>query len=230
MRSRLSLAILAALACVLFGAVSAMAQGGDLVSAEWGRRGRRVDVTPRVRSLMRNGVLNFQVTRFVLGIDPDPHQVKDLLIRVRRWDGQVEDYDFPEKGTVNLQLDPDDGYRQFEARRRDGDDDDRYRDHDGDRDRDYDRDLDYDRDRDYDRHGPRLRILRAYYGAEGQFVDVTDSLRGQMNDGRLFIRVDNRSMGADPLPGQRKWLRVLYFFDGERKSVVVEEKTDLQLP
>jgi DnaJ-like protein len=224
MRSRLSLAILAALACVLSGAVSAMAQGGEFVSAEWGVRGNRVDVTPRVRSLMRNGVLNFQVTRFVLGIDPDPHQVKDLLIRVRRWDGQIEDYDFLEKGMVNLQLDPDDGYRQSEERRRDRDDDDGYRD------RDRYRDRDHDRDGVYDRHEPRLRIVRAYYGAEGQFVDVTDSLRSQMNDGRLFIRVDNRSMGVDPLPGHRKWLRVLYFSDGERKSVVVEEKTDLQLP
>lgn len=221
MKSRFMPALLAGLACVLFSAASAMAQGGELVSAEWGVRGNRVDVTPRVHSLMRNGVLNFEVTRFVLGVDPDPHRVKDLLIRVRRWDGQVEEYDFLERGVVNLQLDPDGGYRQFEERRRDRDDD-RYRDH--------DRDGDHDRGRGYERRGPRLRIVRAYYGAEGQFVDVTDALNSQITDGRIIIRVNNASMGADPLPGHRKWLRILYLNDGERRSVVVEEKTDLQLP
>jgi hypothetical protein len=211
MRSKLALATLG-LACLLFSAGSAVAQGGELVSAEWGLQGRRVDVTPRVRSLLRNGMLNFEVTRFVLGIDPDPHRVKDLIIRVRRWDGQIEEYAYAEKSVVSLELDAEGGYRQFEHRhwrdrddRRDGDDDD-------------------------DRRGPRLRILRAYYGAEGQFINVTDVLRQRVDDGTIYIRVDNYSMGGDPLPGYRKWLRVLYSYNGERRSVVVDEKTDLQLP
>jgi hypothetical protein len=210
MRSKLALVVLG-LACLLFAA-SAVAQGGEFVSAEWGVQGRRVDVTPRVQSLMRNGVLNFEVTRFVLGIDPDPHRVKDLIIRVRRWDGQIEEYAYVEKSVVNLELDPEVGYRQFEHRhwrdgddRRDGDDDD-------------------------DRRGPRLRILRAYYGAGGQFINVTDALQQRVDDGRIYIRVDNYNMGGDPLPGHRKWLRVLYSYNGERRSVVVDEKTDLQLP
>jgi hypothetical protein len=179
---------------------------------------------------MRNGVLNFQVTRFVLGVDPDPHQVKDLLIRVRRWDGQMEEFDYIERGAVNLELDPEDGYGV--DRRHWRDDDDRYRDHDRDehgyRDRDRDDDHDGDRDRGWRRH--EFRILRAYYGGEGQFANVTDALQNQLVDGRLYLRVDNRSMGLDPLPGRRKSLRVLYWFDGERRSVFVEEKTDLQLP
>jgi DnaJ-like protein len=220
MRSRLALAILGGMACLLFSASSAMAQGGELVSAEWGVQGRRVDVTARVRSLARNGVLNFQVTRFVLGVDPDPHRVKDLLIRVRRWDGQVEEYDYAERGVVNLELDPEYGYQPSE------------RGHWGDRDdeRRGDHDRDGNHDRDYDRRGPRLRILRAYYGAEGQFINVTDALQGRIDDGRIYIRVDNNSMGGDPLPGRRKWLRVLYSYNGERRNLVIEEKTDLQLP
>jgi hypothetical protein len=226
MRSKLTQAILG-LACLLFSAGSAMAQGGELVSAEWGVRGSRVDVTPRVRSLMRNGVLNFEVTRFVLGIDPDPHRVKDLIIRVRRWDGQIEEYAYAERSVVNLELDPDGGHQALE-RRHWRDDDDRYRDHD--RDGGHDHDRDRDRDRDDDRRGPRLRILRAYYGAEGQFINVTDALEQRVDDGRIYIRVDNYNMGGDPLPGHRKWLRVLYSFNGERRSVVVDEKTDLQLP
>ena len=211
MRSKLALAMLG-LAWLLLSAASAMAQGGEFVSAEWGVQGRRVDVTPRVRSLMRNGVLNFEVTRFVLGVDPDPHRVKDLIIRVRGWDGQIEEYAYPEKSVVSLELDPEDGDRQFAHRhwrdrddRRDGDDDD-------------------------DRRGPRLRILRAYYGADGQFINVTDALQQRVDDGRIYIRVNNYNMGGDPLPGQRKWLRVLYSYNGERRSVLVDEKTDLQLP
>jgi hypothetical protein len=222
MRSRLTLAILGGLACLLFSAGSAMAQGGELVSAEWGVQGRRVDVTARVRSLARNGVLNFQVTRFVLGVDPDPHRAKDLLIRVRRWDGQVEEFDYAERGVVNLELDAEDGRQQPEHKR--------WRDHDDDRNGDHDRDGDRDRDGDGDRRGPQLRILRAYYGAEGQFINVTDALQSRIDDGRIYIRVDNYSMGADPLPGHRKWLRILYSYNGERRSVVVDEKTDLQLP
>ena len=211
MRSKLALATFG-LASLLFSAASAVAQGGELVSAEWGVQGRRVDVTPRIRSLMSNGVLNFEVTRFVFGIDPDPHRVKDLIIRVRRWDGQIEDYAYAEKSVVRLELDAEGSYRQFEHRdwrdrddRRDGDDDD-------------------------DRRGQRLRILRAYYGAEGQFINVTDALRQRIDDGRIYIRVNNYSMGGDPLPGHRKWLRVLYSYNGERRSVLVAEKTDLQLP
>ena len=239
MKSRFMLTIFGGLAYVLLAAAPTFAQGGQLVSAEWGVRGRRVDVTPRVQSLMQNGVLNFRVTRFVLGVDPDPHEVKDLLIRVRRWDGQIEEFGYLERGAVNLELDPEGGYEMDRRRWRDEDahrdrdrDNDRYRERDDDRYRDRDRDDDRYGDRDHDR-GPRrhgLQILRAYYGAEGQFVNVTDALQNQIVDGRIYLRVNNASMGVDPLPQRRKWLRVLYWSDGERRSVFVEEKTDLQLP
>ncbi len=75
-----------------------------------------------------------------------------------------------------------------------------------------------------------MRILRAYYGAQGQFINVTEALRSRMEDGRLYLHVDNYSMGGDPLPGAHKWLRVLYLYDGQRRNVVVDEKTDLRLP
>ena len=232
MKSRSMLKILLAAACLIVAGGSALAQGGQLVSAEWGVRGRRVDVTPRVQNLMRNGVLNFQVTRFVLGVDPDPHQVKDLLIRVRRWDGQMEEFGYIERGVVNLELDPEDGFAVERKHWRD--DDDRYRDHDRDddrfRDRDDDRYRDHDRDHNRGWHRRELRILRAYYGAEGQFVNVTDALQSQLVDGRIYLRVNNASMGADPLPGRRKELRVLYSVGGERKTLFRDEKTDLQLP
>lgn len=201
---------LTGLACMLFLAGSAMAQGGELVRAEWGVPGNRVDVTARVRSLVRDGVLQIEVTRFVLGVDPAPHQNKDLIIRVRRWDGEVEEFKYPERSTAALELDPQDRWDR--------------------RDRDDHRDQGDRRDEAFEHHEHGFRVLRAYYGAGGQFVNVTDAVRSHMDDGRLFLHVDNYSMGVDPLPGVHKWLRVLYVLDGERRSAVVDEKTDLRLP
>ncbi|HTT24364.1 MAG TPA: DUF3395 domain-containing protein [Candidatus Sulfotelmatobacter sp.] len=204
--SRLILGV-ATLACMTLFAGSALAQGGELVRAEWGVQGNRVDVTSRVRTFIHDGTLQLEVTRFNLGIDPAPHQNKDLIIRVRRWDGKVEEYKYPERSVCSLELVPPD--------RRE------VREH-GDWDRDH--------DRDYDRHERGLRILRADYGVEGQFVDVTDALRSRMGDGRISVRVDNYTLGVDPAPGVHKYLRVEYIFRGERRNVMVDEKTFLQLP
>lgn len=209
MKLRALAGVLAGFACMLFLAGSAMAQGGELVRAEWGVPGSQVDVTARVRTFFHDGMLQFEVTRFNLGIDPAPHQNKVLVIHVRHWDGDIKDYSYPERSTVNLELDPEDRWERREERREER--------------RDY-------RPQGYQRHESGLRILRAYYGAEGQFMNVTDALRSRVGDGRLYLHIDNYSMGGDPLPGRRKWLRVLYSIDGERRNVVLEEKTDLQLP
>lgn len=202
---------LAIVICMILIAGSAQAQGGEMVRAEWGVPGNRVDVTSRVRTFVHDGVLQLEVTRFNLGIDPAPHQNKDLVIRVRRWDGKVEEYKYPERSTCTLELVPPD---RREAREH----------------HDWDGDHDRDRDRDYDRHEHGLRILRADYGVEGQFVDVTDTLRSRVGDGRLSVRVDNYTLGVDPAPGVHKYLRVDYVFRGERRNVMVDEKTFLQLP
>ena len=77
----------ASLACMLVLAGSALAQGGELIGAEWGVPGRKVDVTSRVRTFVHDGVLQLEVTRFNLGIDPAPHENKVLVIRLREWDG-----------------------------------------------------------------------------------------------------------------------------------------------
>lgn len=202
--------VLTALACTILLAGSALAQGGELVGAEWGVPAAKVDVTSRVRTFMHDGILQLEVTRFVLGIDPAPHQNKTLVLRIRHWDGAVREYSYPERSTVNLELDPED---QGEWREQ-------YEHHDRD---------DY-REEGYERRERGLQIMRAYYGAEGQFANVTDALRSRMDDGHLFLHVDNYSMGVDPLPGVHKSLRVLYVIDGERRNIVVDEKTDLRLP
>jgi len=90
---------------------SAAAQGGALVAAEYGARDRRVDVTPQVRSFMHDGILQFDVKDQNLGVDPARNHVKELFIRIRHWDGAVEEFRFPEYSHVSLELDPDAGYQ-----------------------------------------------------------------------------------------------------------------------
>jgi len=144
-----------------------------------------------VRSFMHDGVLRFDVTDQTFGADPARGHVKDLYIRIRHWDGNVEEFHFPEYSHVNLMLDPERGYEWH--------------------------------DRDF-------HIMRAFYGGNGHFVDVTEQLRSMKRDGRLFVVVDNRSMGVDPDPSVPKVLRVLYWNDGQRMHKVVPERAELRLP
>jgi hypothetical protein len=205
----------ASLACMLVLAGSALAQGGELVGAEWGVPGRKVDVTSRVRTFVHDGVLQLEVTRFNLGIDPAPHENKVLTIRLREWDGDIKDYSYPERSVVRLELDQQDWHARREEHEH--------------HEREERRAEGYQRD--YEHHERRLEILRAYYGAEGQFANVTDAVRSRIDGGgRLYLRVDNYSMGVDPLPGVHKRLRILYTIGGERRNIVVDEKTDVQLP
>jgi hypothetical protein len=200
----------AGLACLLLLAGSAFAQGGELIAAEWGVRGHMVDVTPRVRTFIHDGVLQLEVTRFNLGIDPMPHVNKVLVIRLREWDGDIKAYNYPERSVARLELDPDDWHARREEHER--------------------HEREERRERAYEHRERGLQILRAYYGAEGQFMNVTDTVRSQVADGRLYLHVDNYSMGGDPLPGVHKRLRIMYTIGDDRRNVVVDEKTDLQLP
>ena len=169
----------------------ASAQGGELVAAEFGAGNHRIDVTQRVRSFMHDGVLRFDVSDQTFGADPARGHVKELFIRIKHWDGQVEEFRFPEYAHVNLVLDPDRGYEW---------------------------------------HDREFHIMRAFYGGAGHFVDVTETLRHETREGRIFIPVENRTMGGDPDPEVHKVLRVLYWHDGQRRQVVVPEHGELRLP
>src|ERR1700756_3960315 len=145
MKSRLW--ALAGFACMLLLAGSAVAQGGELGGADWGVPGRKVDVTARVRTFIHDGVLQLEVTRFNLGIDPAPHENKVLVIRLREWEGDIKDYGYPERSVPRIELDPGDGHARREEHER--------------------HDRDERRDQAYDRRGRGVQILRAYYGADG---------------------------------------------------------------
>ncbi|MFY9790996.1 MAG: hypothetical protein WA474_05035 [Candidatus Sulfotelmatobacter sp.] len=191
MKQRFITAVVNGLTLMFLLAGSAAAQGGQLVAAEYGAGNHRIDVTPQVRSFMHDGVLQFDVNDRNLGVDPAHNHVKELFIRVRHWDGNVEEFRFPEYAHVNLELDPERGYEW---------------------------------------HDHEFHIMRAYYGGAGHFVNVTEQLRGMKHDGRLFLVVDNRSMGVDPDPSVPKVLRVLYWHDGQRQQIVVPEHSELRLP
>jgi len=191
MKQRFSAVVVGCLTFIFLAASSAAAQGGELVAAEYGAGDRRVDVTQQVRAYMHDGLLEFDVKDQVFGVDPARNHVKELFIRIRHWDGQVEEFRYPEYSHVRLVLDPERGYEW------------------------------HDRD---------LHVMRAFYGGAGHFVDVTELLRSMIRDGRLFVVVDNRSMGGDPDHEVRKVLRVLYWHDGQRRQVVVPEHAELRLP
>lgn len=110
MKARLLASAIGGLACLLLVAGSAAAQGGELVAAEYGSGNHRVDVTPQIRSFVHDGMLRFEVNDQTLGVDPARNHVKELFIRVRHWDGQVEEFRFPEYAHVSLALDPERGY------------------------------------------------------------------------------------------------------------------------
>jgi len=191
MKHRVVARLIGGLAFIILLAGSAAAQGGQLVAAEYGAGDRRVDVTPQVRSFMRDGILQFEVSDQNLGVDPARYHVKELFIRIRHWDGNAEEFRFVEHDRVNLELDPDAGYNW---------------------------------------HDRELHIMRAYYGGAGHFVNVTEQLRSYKRDGRVFVVVDNRSMGGDPDPYIHKVLRVLYWHEGNRHQIVVPEHAELRLP
>jgi hypothetical protein len=110
MKQRLVTSVVVGVACMFLFAGLAAAQGGTLVAAEFGDRDHRVDVTPQVRAFLHDGILQFDVTDRNLGVDPARGHVKELFIRVRHWDGNVEEFRFPEYAHINLEFDPDAGW------------------------------------------------------------------------------------------------------------------------
>lgn len=82
-----------------------LGQNGDIVGADYGAGRNFADVTNQVRSMARNGSLNFRVSNDAFGVgDPAPNQVKTLRLRVRDAYGRAQTYQYREGQTVSLQL------------------------------------------------------------------------------------------------------------------------------
>lgn len=75
-----------------------------------------------------------------------------------------------------------------------------------------------------------LRIMRAQYGADFRYVDVTDRLNALIQGDQLRLRINNDSMGGDPARDRHKELTVVYIFNGQQFRARVREGDALNLP
>jgi len=83
-------------------------------------------------------------------------------------------------------------------------------------------------DNNLDDHRPAVRIVRALYGAQGHYADVTGIVSQLARDGKPF-RVSNETFGVDPYPDQRKWLKVSYLHGKKHYNQQYEEGDRVQL-
>ena len=67
-----------------------------------------------------------------------------------------------------------------------------------------------------------LRVLRAEFGVEGAFYDVTEKLNSMIKNDTLELKADISIFG-DPKPNVTKQLSVIYIHDGSYHSKVMNE-------
>ena len=202
---------------VILAAASLAAYAQDahwqLVRAEYGAGNSWADVTSRIASLIQGNSLDTTVNNDTLGGDPAPGMPKTLRVTVRNEYGRQEVLSYHEKDTISLSVSTSDaGFGRRDAR-----------------DNDHDRDRARDR-RDYRRADSGLRILRADYGTQDRFADVTARLNSQVQNNILNLRITNDTMGGDPADDRRKTLTVWYVYNGRPAQVVVNEKDTLTIP
>lgn len=71
-----------------------------------------------------------------------------------------------------------------------------------------------------------FKILKAFYGAEQKWNDVTDKVAGVIGEGKS-VMVGNEQFG-DPIRGKSKQLVVVYTVNNELRSVVTGERKELK--
>lgn len=213
--------IIISLAILLIAALSSPAQSRrwELLRAEYGSGGNWVDVTDRVRALVNGDTLNMRVDNFTLGGDPAPGARKTLRLRVRDDSGREQLLTYPEKESFSLSIrsgyagnpggagnyggPPQPGY-YADAGNYGGPPQPAY--------------------------GGGLQIIRADYGIDNRFANVTSRLASLVQGNSLSLRVTNETMGGDPAEDHPKALNVWYSFNGRVANVTVNEKDTLNLP
>ena len=73
-----------------------------------------------------------------------------------------------------------------------------------------------------------LEILRAEYGympedGKPMVRDITERLRARVKNGEICVQVGNDFAGGDPAFMKRKNVRIVYRYDGEEKTLLMEE-------
>jgi DnaJ-like protein C11, C-terminal len=78
--------------------------------------------------------------------------------------------------------------------------------------------------------GRQLHINNAIYGKNGKGMNVTNTLRGMIQNNTLDVKVNNKNLGGDPNVGADKNVKVEYTYQGRTMTKVVKEGDRLQLP
>jgi hypothetical protein len=178
--------------------------GLQVMQADWGSGNRRMDVTTRVSALLSgNGMV--KVNNANLGGDPAVGADKVLRIYARDMQGQVRELSYKEGSNIDASqfynYGGSGGYPGYPA------------------------------NPGYPGGGGGdLQIVRAYYGLNNRTNDVTQLLRGRMQNGSLVIQVNNNNMGGDPAVGGDKVLTVIYRYQGREQTSTVKEGNTLRIP
>ena len=191
-----------ALAVAEEGQRSGMASNG----ADWGSGNRRMDVTNRVRTMLSgNGMV--RVNNANLGGDPAVGADKVLRISARDMQGQVREFSYKEGSNIDASQFYNYGGGAYPGK------------------------PGYPGNPGIPGAGDGdLQIVRAYYGLNNRTNDVTQLLRGRMQNGTLVIQVNNNNMGGDPAVGGDKVLTVIYRYQGREQTSTVKEGNTLRIP
>jgi DnaJ-like protein C11, C-terminal len=181
--------------------------GLQVMQADWGSGNRRMDVTSRVRTLLSgNGMV--KVNNANLGGDPAVGADKTLRIYARDMQGQVRQLSYKEGSNIDAS--------QFYNYGGGGG---------------YPGNPGYPGSPGIPGGGNgNLQIVRAYYGLNNRTNDVTQLLRGRVQNGTLVMQVNNNNMGGDPAVGGDKVLTVIYRYQGREQTSTVKEGNTLRIP
>ena len=77
-------------------------------------------------------------------------------------------------------------------------------------------------------NGQNFRVLKAEYGADNRWLDVTDRVQNLVRGEGVAFRVDGDTL-TDPLPGMQKTLRVRYVYGGRTRTDNFPDLADVRL-
>jgi hypothetical protein len=171
--------------------------------AQYGTNSQYADVTSRLSSQVQNDQLNIRVNNDTMGGDPARSSTKTLRVNYT-YDGRTNEILLNENDQLNLPGNHNGGGT-------------------------YGNNGNYNNSSNYN-NSRELQIDRAEYGANNRYADVTDRLKSQVQNGRLYMRVNDNTMGSDPAQGAAKTLRVQYTYGGRSQQVIVNQYDQLDLP
>lgn len=181
----------------------------QILEARYGTGYRNIDVTQQLRELARQDNA-FRITNRLFGRDPDPGVVKTLRIYARGPHGAVRTFEYGEEQIVDGAMFTGWSSGNWGQGRWNGG---------------------WGHDSGSAAPSGGVTIVSAQYGEGPNRIDVTARLRSMVRDGRISIRVDNRTMGSDPASGRPKILWVTYYVGGHgQRDVKVYENEELVLP